>query len=269
MTTIVTSLYDINRENLDGRSWELYLHWFEKTLQLKSPMVIFVDPSTKDFVENCRKNTETLIIEEPLENAPYYHLKKLMDSVIESETYQSKVKDPARIECKSSLYNIIQYSKFGWVQRASEINPFNTNLFLWLDAGISRFFNSVELNIDKEYPSQNSISTIGDIKDKTVIQIFLSYYPDLVNSTYLSSDYLLDNRSFVAGGIFMSHKDSIGRIKEAVDLVLEKEMLEKSILNNEQIALGYLIKNNPDLFKAIPNIAGIHRDYEILKYLQA
>ena len=54
MVTIVTSLYDINRRELDGRSWDTYLEWFGKTLELKSPMVIFVDSSTADFVEKCR-----------------------------------------------------------------------------------------------------------------------------------------------------------------------------------------------------------------------
>jgi hypothetical protein len=268
MTTIVTALYNINRENLDGRSWDLYLHWFRNTLQLKSPMVIFVDPSMRDFVELRRSGYSTLIIEESIENAPYYHLKDSMDYVINSKDYQERIKDPSRIECKSSLYNIIQYSKFGWVKKASEINPFNTDLYLWLDAGISRFFNPVGLDINKEYPSTESINRMGDIKDKTLIQIFLSNYPELVNSQFLSTEYLLDNRSYIAGGIFMSHKDSIALLKDEIDNILKNEMLEKSILNNEQIALGYLFKKNPQMFHTFNNISGLHRDYEILRHLQ-
>ena len=47
MVTIVTSLYNIDREKLDGRSWETYLEWFKKTLSINCPMVVFVDPNTK------------------------------------------------------------------------------------------------------------------------------------------------------------------------------------------------------------------------------
>ena len=49
--TLVTSLYDIGRSKLDGRTWEEYLKWFSKTLQLKSPMVVFVDETMVDFVK--------------------------------------------------------------------------------------------------------------------------------------------------------------------------------------------------------------------------
>lgn len=35
MITVVTSLYDIDRENLDGRSWDSYLEWFKKNIGYK------------------------------------------------------------------------------------------------------------------------------------------------------------------------------------------------------------------------------------------
>jgi hypothetical protein len=144
--TLVTSLYDIDRANLDGRTWDEYLKWFSKTLKLKSPMVVFVDADLVKFVEEHRKDIPTKIIEEPIDKIPYYYLKNRMDGVINSKEYQSKISDPNRIECKSSLYNIIQYSKFGWVERASEENYFNSEYFLWVDAGLSRFFYNINLN---------------------------------------------------------------------------------------------------------------------------
>jgi len=50
--TLVTALYDIDRGSKgDGRSFDEYLDWFAKTLKTKSPMVIFVDESLKEFVE--------------------------------------------------------------------------------------------------------------------------------------------------------------------------------------------------------------------------
>lgn len=265
--TIVTSLYNIGRENLDGRPWQIYLEWFKKTLEINNPMVIFVDPETKEFVEINRAGKETLIITEPIENAPYYNLKYSIDSIIESEEYRGKIKDSNRIECKSSLYNIIQYSKFGWVERASEMDPFQTNLYLWLDAGISRFFLSLGLPSDLRYPGKNFMESIRDMDNEVYIQTFMSNYPDLANSPSLPDEYLIDNRSYVAGGIFIASKNSIKIIKSEIDYVLEKMMLEKGIINNEQIAIGYLLKKKPSLFRTFQNYSGTHQNYEILKHI--
>ena len=66
--TLVTALYDIDRGTKgDGRSFDEYLDWFTKTLKTKSPMVIFVDESLKEFVEKNRKGLPTKVITQSLE----------------------------------------------------------------------------------------------------------------------------------------------------------------------------------------------------------
>ena len=89
--TLVTSLYNINRAELDGRKWDDYLSWFSKTLKLKSPMVIFVESDMVDFVTKHRGKLPTKIIEQSLNDIPYYSLKDRMDSVISSEDYKNKI----------------------------------------------------------------------------------------------------------------------------------------------------------------------------------
>jgi len=268
MITIVTSLYDIDRENLDGRSWDSYLGWFKKTLAINNPMVVFVDNNTREFIETNREGKETLIISEPIEKAPYYYLKNSMDLIIQSDEYRRKIKDSDRIECKSSLYNIIQYSKFGWVERAADINQFNTNLYLWLDAGISRFFDSLEITTGNKYPGDLFLGSIADMDNEVFIQIFMSSYPDLANSTFLPEEYLTDNRSYVAGGIFIASRASIKNIKKEIDNILLNLMLENGFINNEQIAMGYLLKKKPELFRTFQNYSNKHRNYEILNLLK-
>lgn len=262
--TLVTSLYNINRENLDGRKWEEYLEWFEKTLRLKSPMVVYVESDLVDFVKKNRGNLPTKIIEESITEIPYYRLKDKMDEVIRSEEYQNKIKDNSRIECNSSLYNIIQYSKFKWVEKASDENYFNTDYYLWVDAGLSRFFYDIDLN--QEYPGNSAKESLEQIKDNILIQVFLSYYPDLVNAKVLSEEYLLDNRSYIMGGMFGSSKNSIKKLCPLVDDILEK-MLSDNIVNNEQIALGYLYKKHQDLFVEFFNEAHLHQSYELVREL--
>ena len=40
--TIVSALFNIHREGMDGRKWEEYLRWFDIFLKLKCPMILFV-----------------------------------------------------------------------------------------------------------------------------------------------------------------------------------------------------------------------------------
>ena len=49
--TIVSALFNIERERMDGRDWDEYLEWFDVTLQLKCPMVLFITEDIKEFVE--------------------------------------------------------------------------------------------------------------------------------------------------------------------------------------------------------------------------
>ena len=48
--TIVSALFNIERERMDGRDWEEYLKWFDVTLQLKCPMVLFITEDVKELV---------------------------------------------------------------------------------------------------------------------------------------------------------------------------------------------------------------------------
>ena len=50
--TIVSALFDIDR--VDGRKWDEYLKWFDLTLKLKCPMVLFLTPDLQEFVDKRR-----------------------------------------------------------------------------------------------------------------------------------------------------------------------------------------------------------------------
>ena len=50
--TFVSALFDIDR--VDGRKWDNYLKWFDITLKLKVPMVLFITNDLVEFVEERR-----------------------------------------------------------------------------------------------------------------------------------------------------------------------------------------------------------------------
>lgn len=254
--TIVSSLFNIEREGMDGRSWDEYLKWFEITLKLQCPMVLFVTEDLVSFIEERRSNIPTEIIVQKPEEIPYYHLKEELDSIIESDEYKKKISDPERIECKHSMYSIIQYSKFKWLKTAIEENPFNSNFFFWLDGGGSRFFEYYDLSLD--YPSPNAVEALQGMGDKFLIQMNMEFYKDLANAISLPEDYLLDNRSYVLGSMFGGAPNSIIKVAEDIDDILLNKMIPNQFVNNEQIALGFLVKKYPNDYEIYERYDGKH-----------
>ena len=264
--TLVTALYDINRENEgDGRKFSEYLSWFKETLKIPTSMVVYVNHSLVDFVSENRKGLPTKIISQELEEVPYYFLKNNIENILNSSEYIERISDPKRLECVNSLYNIIIFSKFQWVKRAIEEDHFNSDVFLWLDAGLSRLFYEVPLT--NPYPSVNALGAFEFNKDKAIIQTSMSYYPHLVNANGCSEEYFWDNRSWVMAGLWGGYKEPMIKFCDLIDDTLQNKMIGGRMINNEQIAMAYVYKNNPELFLAFQNVATIHRDYEFIQEL--
>jgi hypothetical protein len=254
--TIVSALFNIRREGMDGRTWEDYLKWFDITLKLNCPMVLFVTEDVREFIEERRTYIPTEIIVQTIEDIPYYYLKEQLDDIIGSQDYKDKISDPNRIECQHSMYSIVQYSKFKWLERAIQENPFNSKFFFWLDAGASRFFENYDLSL--QYPSENALDALEEMGDKFLIQMNMEYYKDLSNASTLSEEYLLDNRSYVLGSMFGGGKFSLLKVAKDIEDVLLNQMISNQFVNNEQIALGYLVKKNPDDFEIFERHDGKH-----------
>lgn len=264
-STIVTALYDIGREKIDGRSMDNYLEWFSKTLLFNCPMVIYCDESLNSFISKHRpEHLLTKIINKKLEEIPYFYLKDQIDKVILSDEYKNRIKDSNRIECKTSLYSIIQYSKFPWVLYAAEQNFFNSHYFFWLDAGASRFVPDIEISTSV-FPGERFLSKIKNYPGKSLFQMYVASYPDLAfHDGELPQDYLFDNRSFVWGGMFGVDIEGIKNISLLVEDIFVKDMIENNNINNEQIAIGYLLKKFPQNFALLNNDYHYHRNFELM-----
>lgn len=251
---IVTALFNIRREGMDGRIWEDYLKWFDITLKLKVPMTIFVSEDLREFVEERRLHSPTNLILQKVEEMPLYHLKDYIDTILYSPNFKNKVKDPERIECQHALYSIVQYSKFYWLEEAFKNGQ--QDYYFWLDAGSSRFFESY--NFEEPYPSESALNCLNDIGDKLLVQMNTEYYPDLAEADELPIEYLSDNRSYVLGSMFGGSPEAILNVKEVIMDIFYNDMLKEGFVNNEQVALGYLIKQEPQLFEIYYRTNGKH-----------
>jgi hypothetical protein len=242
-TLIITALFDIKRDTKgDGRTIEDYLKWFSNTLKLKCDIIIYTEEKFKDFVIESRKNSKnkTYIEIQKFEEIPFYHRINDISKIISSEEYLTKITDPKRIECFLPEYNIIQYSKFGWLKN-STIKHDNYNFYFWMDAGCSRFFGDV--NIENEWPNEKIIPN-----DKITIQCNENYF-NLFNNLNIN-EYIWDNNSILVGTLFGGNLNSINVINNLITNFFDK-CIEDKVINNEQFALAILAKQNPNLFNII------------------
>ena len=241
---IVSALFNIEREGMDGRAWQDYLDWFGKTLQLKVPMILFVTEDLVEFIQEQRGDLSTHVVVQTTDEIPYYNLKDQLDKIIASDQYRERIADPGRIECRHSMYSIIQYSKFKWLTQAAEVNPFDSKWFFWLDAGGSRFFDDYDVSLP--YPSPNAMESFESMGDQFLVQMNMEYYPDLAEAESIDKSYLFNNRSYVLGSMFGGGTESLKKVADDVEDIFVNEMIGNDYVNNEQVALGYLIKKNPD-----------------------
>jgi|9_EtaG_2_1085328.scaffolds.fasta_scaffold02191_6 hypothetical protein len=238
---IITALFDIKREKTgDGRTVKQYLEWFATTLQVKCDMTIYTESKFEDFVVKNRKNIphKTEIVVQKLEDIPFYHNRETMLSILTSPIYKFKMKDPGRIECFLPEYNLIQYSKFGWLKRTAE-NNLDHDFFMWMDAGCSRFF--LDTDLSKQWPNTNALR-----KNKFIIQrnaFFTKLWPNMK-----PEQYMWESQCVLVGTLFGGGREVIYKMKDMIDHVCQNIFFGNNCLNNEQFAITIAAKMNTDLF---------------------
>jgi hypothetical protein len=249
--TIITAFFDIQRETLgDGRRLDEYMEWIKRTLQLNCNLYIITETRFIDFMKTTRPpeyHHKTVFKADTLENSMYYKYLPRMREIINMPEYKSRVMHPGRIECKLPEYNVIQYSKFGWLLDAIRENPFQSDIFFWMDIGISRFFETMNLSL--EYPNPISLERLlsrNANPDGFIIQQRwdLETFP-------IDNNFIWRSDNLLKGGMFGGTAECIKKMSDSLETVFQNDMLDKGCVNNEQIALSLIYKLHRDWFNLI------------------
>jgi hypothetical protein len=242
--TLVTCFFDINRHKKDGRTIDEYQEWIKKTLQLNCNLYIVTEPKFYDFFNYNQSYTNRKIKVIEFKDLHYYKYYDKIKHIIESDDYKKKIAYPNRVECVLPEYNIIQYSKFHCLQMAIEENPFQSNYFFWIDAGISRFF--LDVDISKPFP------TNIPVKDKFIIQKRNDLYKYIIDK-----DFIWKADNLLCGTMFGGNSKIIQQLSKLVEDTFIN-MLKQNNTNNEQLALAIVWKENPHLFHLLNNVYNCH-----------
>lgn len=229
MTTCVSAYWSIKNKHNDK-----YNEWFNNTLAVNCPYVFFSNKEGIEFIRQFRKGLPTHFIELEITDFYTYKYKDILKT------------DPEH--CPSAELNLIWHEKIFLVKRASELNPFNSEWFHWIDAGHCIYRNeapplSVFPNIEKidKLPRDKFIYSSSYDYDETQVSITNYYH-------HVSGTYLIHN-SF---------------INKFIDIY--KEYLEKisaaNIVVTDQVLLTHIYKDNKELFYKL-----CHGYGEITKFL--
>jgi len=249
-TTLVTALYDIGRENLTGknahRSFAKYLNWFKHVLWMNVPMVIFIPENLRSYVlEHRPPNYPTRIVIRRFEDLDAYKYHDRIQSTIDTMVQEPNSNGiiPAHFsespEFITAKYETIIFSKFDFLKEVSSTNPFNTEYFIWLDAGT--FYQEPPFNYKLPWPDPYKMKILGD---KFLVSDFNFNVQDQ-SPMKDEKAYLRLNRNEICAFV-------LGGNKIAIDTVHTKfwkkvdSALSMGVINNEQHFLQLMAIYDPE-----------------------
>ena len=144
--TFVTGAWDIGRDKLDNtssnhdwkRSFETYISRLRELLNTGLPIIVFGDYNIESIVNDYKNCSFILYSNETLQNFEYF------DRIDKIRTSPEWYAQPTAEWLKSSpqaslpLYIPIQLNKLLCIKKTIEINPFHSDRFYWIDAGITK-----------------------------------------------------------------------------------------------------------------------------------
>jgi len=227
--TIVTAYYPIKSKF----SINDYMLWLEFWKTQNKNLVFFTSPEFIPLIENLRSNykEKTKVIGLPFDNLEAFQKyskdfwinQKLLDHE-EYHTYE--------------LY-AIWYEKKEFVKKAILLNPFNTNKFVWCDAGIYR---------DKSWlPAIQSFPNAYKIPNTTFLVLRITDFE-------VHDDFKKIN--CVGGGILAASKDCWLDFCEKYDIMIEKYNKSNKFVGKDQSIIASMIKDEPDKFTLVKRLEG-------------
>ena len=243
--TIVTGLWDINRV---GRPFDHYITHFKKFLEIPQNLFIYIPKEYEDMVWEVRSRENTFVKIYELEDvknlySPFWD--KTQQIRTNPEWLSSAGWLPESPQSKLEWYNPIVQSKMFMLNDASIWNPFGTEYFFWLDAGITNTVPSTHLI------ENNVLHKLTEFSNPF---LFLSY-PYEANTEIHGFEFDAMNRfagskvEYVCrGGLFGGHKQQLNEANSTYYSLLTKT-INAGYMGTEESIFTIMSYNEPDLYR--------------------
>ena len=141
--TYVTALLDIKRDKLESNSFkrpfQLYLDKISILLNhlQDANLVVYIHPDNFEYIKNIK--SKNIVLKEltcdNLRTTEYY---EPIQKIRNTDSWKNQVNWlKESTQASLELYNPLIFQKMHFLDEISKENPFNTEYFLWIDAGIA------------------------------------------------------------------------------------------------------------------------------------
>jgi len=246
--TVVTGLWNINRT---GRSFDHYIDHLNKILDVSQNLFIFIEKQYEHLIWKKRSPINTFVKVYELDDvknlySPFWN--KTQEIRNDPEWYNSTGESGwLKNSPQASLewYNPIVMSKMFMLHDVSIWNPFDTNYFMWLDAGIT---NTV---YEKYFTEHDVLNKITDHIDPF---LFLSYPYEAVDEIHgfkfeAINKYANKKVEYVCrGGLFGGTKEAIHQANAEYYTLLDTT-LSQGLMGTEESIFAIMAHLNPNLYR--------------------
>jgi len=199
------------------------MDWFKTTLAINTPYVFFGTAETIAIAKQFRQGLPTHYVELNIEHMYCYQFR---DRIIT---------DPRH--CPSTELNVIWNEKLFLLQKAASLNPFQSQYFSWIDAGVCTYRN--EQPPPTPFPNPTLLTSLPT--DKFIFTS--SNEPYFQVQCASPTNYY----HYISGTTYMLHRSFIDKFAELYKTYLETHMSKENIYT-DQVILTYIFKDRPHLF---------------------
>lgn len=247
--TLVSGLWNIGRA---GRDFSHYIHHFKLFLQIPIKMVLYLPAELESIVWEIRdrENTAVRILElDNIKSNYYAPFWEKTQNIRTNPTWYNQTGEHGWLtqspQAVNEWYNPIVQSKMFMLHDAKVTNPFNTNYFLWLDAGIT---NTV---YEKYFIDHKCLDKIIPHLDTF---LFLSYPYDTNQEIHGFDAKQMERiarqpvKYVCRGGLFGGHADYITQANTDYYHLLD-QTLSDGYMGTEESIFSLMAHLNPSLYK--------------------
>lgn len=248
-TTIVTAIFDIGRDKWDNftMSYHTYLMWMRNILFLDTNMVIYTEEKFKKDIIGFRKEIDpklekTIIVIEPLENIMgYKKFYEPLNTLMSSDEFKSKIQFNVP-EMTKPLYNVVMFAKLFYILDAHKRNLFNTDLFVWADAGVLR---NDKPQIGISWPDTQKINELDNNK-----VTFFCHHPYVRIGRDHYERHALSQMRYIQGGSIFVPKKCVDEVCDIFENVV-RESIESGYVGSDEKMFDFLYLRSPEKYNLI------------------
>jgi hypothetical protein len=260
--TIVTGIWNLNRENAGSGFQRVYSHYikhFQKLLKSNYNFIVFIDPADEHLVwEAGRTRDNTFIIHKNsqsfIEDFPFYNKVQEIRASTEWLNQVGWLADST--QATLPLYNPMVMSKMFMLNDGCLHNPFDTDYFIWLDGGITN-------TVHEGYFTHDCVLDKIHFFIKKFLFVSFPYTdgPEIHGfSRKGMTSYCGEDPQYVCrGGIFGGHKDFIAQANNTYYHLLFNT-LESGYMGTEESIFSIMSHSEPSVyarFELQPEDAGL------------